>query len=418
MTPTSTPTAPATAGVTEHRGALAQVVLATLASAVGFWAWMIISPLASTYREWMSLDSAQQSLVIATPVLVGSLGRIVVGAMTDRFGARRMFVVILLLPVPAVIAVMIGGVLTSFWLLLVAGFFLGIAGTIFAIGIPFASAWFPPQRRGLANGIFGMGMIGTAVSAFLTPRLVSWIGYVPTHLVVIGLMIVTAAVVWFTMKESPSWQPSKAKLVPKVAGALRLPVTWQMCFLYGIVFGGFVAFSTYLPTYLKDVYDVGLAGAGARTAGFAVVAVVLRPIGGVLADRVGPWLITCFSLTAVAVLAFLVSLRPAGEIPTGTIFLLMAGALGLGMGAVFAWVPRRAPADRVGAVTGVVAAAGGLGGYFPPLIMGATYDPAARSYAIGLWLLVATSLVALVFTLIVMRPRRTSAEAGESPAEA
>lgn len=278
------------------RGGLFQVILATIASTMGFWAWMAISPLQQTYATEMGLDEGQISLMLATPVIVGALGRVVVGALTDRFGGRRMFAGVLLVSVPAVLLVALAGQIGSFPLLLVAGFVLGVAGTIFAVGVPFSSAWFPPHRRGLANGIFGMGMIGTAVSAFITPPIAEQIGYLPTHLLIAGLLVVMTVIVWLLLRESPAWSPSHDRLVPKVIGALKLAVTWEMSFLHGIVFGGFggfVAFSTFLPKYLTTIYDVDPLGAGARTALFAAAAVVARPIGGVLADRLGPKIIAC-----------------------------------------------------------------------------------------------------------------------------
>ena len=393
-----TPAAATVEPAPELRGGLGQVILATLASTAGFWAWMAIAPLQNIYAEKMGLDQGQVSLMLATPVLVGALGRIVVGALTDRFGGRKMFTGVLLAAVPAVLLVALAGSIGSFWLLVVAGFLLGIAGTIFAVGIPFSSAWFPPARRGFANGIFGMGMIGTAVAAFATPRLAQSIGYFPTHLLIAGVLVVMAALVWFFLRESPAWQSSRQPLVPKVKGALKLAVTWQMSFLYAIVFGGFVAFSTYLPKYLLTIYpdEVDAVGAGTRTALFAAAAVVARPIGGVLADRFGPKVISLISLAGIVASAYVVGQQPPEGVLTGVVFLLMAAAMGLGMGAVFAWVGPSTPPDKVGAVTGVVAAAGGLGGYFPPLVMGATYNATTNSYALGLWLLVLVGAGALV----------------------
>lgn len=380
------------------RGGLVQVVMATLASTVGFWAWMVIAPLQAIYARDMGLDQGQVSLMIATPVLVGALGRIAVGAMTDRFGGRRMFAVVLLVSVPAVLLVALAGSIRSFPLLLVAGLMLGVSGTIFATGVPFSSAWFPPARRGFANGVFGMGMIGTAVAAFATPRLAEGIGYLPTHLLIAGIMVATATLVWLFMRDSPAWTPSRQPLIPKVIGALKLPVTWQMSFLYAIVFGGFVAFATYLPKYLTTIYagEVDAVGAGTRTALFAASAVIARPIGGVLADRFGPKIISLISLAGIVSAAYVVGQEPPEGVLTGVTFLLMAAAMGLGMGAVFAWIGPSTPADKVGSVSGVVAAAGGLGGYFPPLVMGATYQTDTNSYALGLWLLVLVGAGALV----------------------
>ena len=393
-------------------GGLGQVILATLASTTGFWAWMSIAPLQKTYATSMGLSEGQISLMLATPVLVGALGRVLTGALTDRFGGRKMFAGVLLGAMPAVLLVALAGSLHLYWLLIVGGFYLGVAGTIFAVGIPFSSAWYPPEKRGLANGIFGMGMVGTAVSAFLTPRLAAGIGYVPTHLVIAGVMVVMAAIVWFVLKESPAWSPNPQPVVPRVVDALKLPITWQMSFLYAVVFGGFVAFSTYLPKYLTTIYpqEVDQIGAGTRLGSFVIAAVVARPIGGVLADRLGAKLIASIALAGVAVLAWVVSLQPPEGIVTGATFLAMAAALGVGMGAVFGWVPRLAPPDKVGSVSGVVAAAGGLGGYFPPLVMGATYNPVTNSYALGLWLLVVTALLALALALLLQR-RKASAPA-------
>lgn len=380
------------------RGGLGQVILATLASTVGFWAWMSIAPLQNIYAQSMGLDQGQVSIMLATPVLVGALGRIVVGALTDRFGGRKMFALVLLASVPAVLLVALAGSIGSYPLLVAAGFLLGVAGTIFAVGVPFSSAWYPAPQRGFATGVFGMGMIGTAVSAFATPRLAQAIGTLSTHLLIAGVLVVAALAVWFFMRESPAWASSSQPLVPKVTGALKLAITWEMSFLYAIVFGGFVAFSTYLPKYLLTIYpeDVDAVGAGTRTALFAAAAVIARPIGGVLADKFGPKIVSLISLAGIVAAAYVVGQQPPEGVLTGFVFLLMASAMGLGMGAVFAWVGPSTPPDKVGAVTGVVAAAGGLGGYFPPLVMGATYHAETNSYALGLWLLVLVGAAALV----------------------
>ncbi len=393
MTTTAETTTPS-----QLKGQLGQVLLATLASTIGFWAWMSIAPLQKTYATELGLSEGQISLMLATPVLVGALGRVVVGALTDRFGGRKMFALVLLGSAPAVLLVALAGVIKSFPLLIGAGFYLGVAGTIFAVGVPFSSAWYEPSRRGFANGVFGMGMVGTAVSAFFTPRLALAIGFFPTHLLIAGAMVGMAALVWFFLRDSPAWTPSHQPLVPKVMGALKLAVTWQMSFLYAIVFGGFVAFSTYLPKYLTTVYptEVDPVGAGTRTAVFAVAAVIARPIGGILADRFGPKVVALVSLAGVSILAYVVGAQPPEGIVTGATFLGMAAFMGLGMGAVFAWIGPSTPKDKVGAVSGVVAAAGGLGGYFPPLVMGATYHADTNSYSLGLWLLLIAATLALV----------------------
>jgi len=386
--------------VGEQRLATRNLVLATGTFAINFWAWNLIAPLGTSYAEAMSLSSTQTSLLVATPVLVGSIGRIPVGAMTDRHGGRTMFGLLTAVTIAPVLAVAFAGSIDSYPLLLLFGFFLGLAGTTFAIGIPFVNAWHPPSRRGFATGVFGAGMGGTALSAFFTPRFVDWFGYVAAHLIVAAALAVTAATVFALMRDAPDWQPNTAAVVPRLAAAARLPVTWAMSFLYAVTFGGFVAFTTYLPTYLKVVYEFSQTEAGTRTAGFAIAAVLARPLGGVLSDRWHPRTVVLASLTGCAVMALVVALQPAPEVPAGLSFLLMAFVLGIGTGGVFAWVARRAPAARVGAVTGIVGAAGGLGGFFPPLVMGATYDAADNDYTVGLVLLCLTALVATVFTFV------------------
>ncbi len=389
------------------------LVLATVAFAITFWAWNLIAPLGVFYASpgEMHLTSGQKSILIAVPILVGSLGRIVVGVLTPRFGGRVMFTALLLLSAPFVILVAVAGELKSYPMMIVVGFFLGIAGTSFAAGIPFLNNWYEPHRRGFATGVFGAGMGGTALSAFFTPRFKEWFGYFPTHIFIAVALLVVAAICATMMRDAPSWTPNTEPALPKLVDALKLPITWQMAFLYAAAFGGFVAFSTYLPTYLNDVHEMtDLKSAGARTAGFAIAAVIARPLGGVLSDRFGPRLITAISCGGAAVLALWMITKPPMPWLAGVDFILMAVMMGMGAGSVFAWVAVASPAARVGAVTGLVGAAGGLGGFFPPLVMGMTFDAASRSYTVGLSLLVAFATAACLFTVFGI-PRRESAEA-------
>ena len=399
----------------ELRGQGANLALATWVFAINFWAWNLIGPLSPTYTKAMSLTSTQTALLVATPILVGSVGRIPVGALTDRYGGRKMFTAISLITIVPVLLVTFAGNIDSYALMLVFGFLLGIGGTTFAVGIPFVNAWYEKSRRGFATGVFGVGMGGTALSAFFTPRFVSWFGYVPAHLIIAAALALTAGLVMTRMKDSPAWQPNIDPVVPKLKAAGKLAITWQMAFLYAVTFGGFVAFSTYLPTYLKTVYDFSITDAGARTAGFAIAAVIARPIGGILSDRVHPKFVVMLSLAGAAVMALVVSLQPPPELAAGASFIVLAFFLGIGTGGVFAWVARSAPANRVGSVTGIVGAAGGLGGYFPPLVMGATYDAEDNDYTTGLYLMSATCLLALLYTALALPGRRTRTTAPAGP---
>jgi NNP family nitrate/nitrite transporter-like MFS transporter len=376
------------------------LALATWVSAINFWAWNMIGPLSTTYAGDLSLSSSEASILVATPILVGSIGRVVVGALTDRYGGRVMFIGVSLASIAPVLAVGAAGTAGSYPLLVVFGFFLGIAGTIFAVGIPFANNWYEPARRGFATGVFGMGMVGTALSAFFTPRFVHWFGLFTTHVIIAVALAATAGLCILVMRNSPRFEPNTDPVLPKLKAAAKLPVTWEMSFLYAVVFGGFVAFANYLPTYIKTIYGFSPVEAGARTAGFALAAVLARPVGGALSDRIPPKYVVLTSFAGTAVVAFIAVFQPPPDVWSAATFITLAVFLGIGTGGVFAWVARRAPAKSVGSVTGIVAAAGGLGGYFPPLVMGATYNEVDNNYTVGLLLLVATALLAFGYTAL------------------
>jgi NNP family nitrate/nitrite transporter-like MFS transporter len=382
------------------------LVLATVGFALNFWAWALVSPLAPGLREELGLSVVQQSVLVALPVLVGSLGRVVVGALTDRYGGRLMFPVVSLLTVVPVLALTVA---ESYPLLLVVGFVLGIGGTAFAIGMPLLAGWYPPQRRGFAFGIYGAGMGGTAVATFTTVPLQDRLGEDTPFLIVAAALVAYAAVAALLVRDGPGRRAGGSAMRAS-REALRLSVTWYLSFLYAVGFGGFVAFSVYLPAYLRNAYDLATSDAGARTAGFVVVAVVARPIGGWLSDRWHPSTVLVGAFSATAVLAVVTAFTPS-LIPVGTVaFLGMAACLGAAAGAVFAFVGKLAPSDRVGSVTGIVGAAGGLGGFFPPLVMGTVYA-IDNSYAIGLMLLSDVALAAAVFTWL--RLGRRGVAAGE-----
>ena len=313
-----------------------------------------------------------------------------------------MMSLVLAVSAPLVLLVGVAGSMKSFPLMLVFSFLLGIAGTVFAVGIPFSSAWYPPARKGFATGVFGAGMVGTALSAFFTPRLMNLVGYMNTHYIIAALCAVTATISFLFLRDSPATANREVTpLMPKIIRAFKVKSTWQLCFLYSVVFGGFVAFSNYLPTYLNNIYSFNSEDAGARAAGFAAAAVIARPFGGILADKFGPKIITFIALGGVSALALVTAFQPDAEHVYGPIFLAMAALLGLGSGSVFGWVGRAADPKNVGAVSGVIAAAGALGGFFPPLVMGATYDAAHRNYFIGLTLLAVTAAVAFASAFLV-----------------
>lgn len=402
---TASPAATVAQPGTVPAGAWRALALVTIGFGVNFWAWALLSPLGPVYLE-RGL-TADASLIVAIPVLVGSLGRIAMGGLTDRFGGHLMFPLVSLITVIPVLFLGFVGQYT-YPTLLVGGFFLGIAGTTFAIGVPYVNSWFPPAKRGMATGLYGVGMGGTAISAFTTVPLVNSIGDAAPFVLTALALTVYAIVGWLFMRNAPTWEPSRKNILAQSAAVMTLKVTWQACYLYALSFGGYVAFSVFLPTMLQNWYGLEAADASFRMAGFVIVAVIMRPLGGTLSDSLGAARTLLISYTAVALAALALAFQPA-LMPIGTIaFIVMAAGLGLGSGAVFALVAQTSDPSVVGSVTGFVGAAGGLGGFVPPLVMAAIHA-VSGSYSLGIVLLLLATLGAIVVTLFVARGARAAA---------
>lgn len=401
-TPTGTPGATTPKESGPGAAAYRNLIVATVGFALTFWAWDLIAPLGSNYKDQLGLSSFQQSLLVAVPVIVGSLGRIPVGALTDRYGARLMFPLITALTIVPVLLLIPAR--NSYAAMLGVGFLLGLGGTTFAIGVPLVNSWFPPARRGFAIGIFGMGMGGVALSGYFTPRIAKHGENLP--FIVVAVALAAFAVLGaLLITDRPDRPVPTASLTTRLGKAGKLRVTWELSALYAIGFGGVVAFGVYLPTYLKTWYDLSPTDAGTRAAGFALVTVVFRPIGGWLSDRMHPATVTAGALVVVALLAILQAFDPS-IVPMGTICLLgMAAGLGAASGSVFAMVAQVTPQPQVGSVTGIVGAVGGLGGFVPPLVMGAIYS-AKDSYSIGFMLLSDLALAGCVYAYGRMRVAR------------
>ena len=403
MTTTPAPSV-AAAATSVNRSPWLMLAMATIGFAVNFWAWALISPLGPLFRDEGTLGTLSESdvaLMVAVPVLVGSLGRILVGALTDKLGGRLMFPLVSAATILPILFLAFFA-LDSYALILVGGFFLGIGGTAFAVGVPFVNAWFPPEKRGLAIGIFGAGMGGTAISALTTVKLYENLGAKSPFLITAAVLAVYAVAAWLILRDAPGRSAPTTSLMTRLSANARLPITWQACILYAVAFGGYVAFSVYLPAYLKTAHGLTPADAANRMAGFVVVAVIMRPVGGWLSDKLGAIPVLAGGYAVVVVGAAISAGTPPLE-GVGTVaFLAMAAALGSGSGATFALIARVTDPSRVGGVTGLVGAAGGLGGFVPPLIMGYVYGR-TDSYGIGLWLLSVTAALTLVLTLTVVR---------------
>jgi NNP family nitrate/nitrite transporter-like MFS transporter len=285
----------------------------------------------------------------------------------------------------------------SWGAVLAFGFLLGFAGASFAVGVPFVNRWYPPERQGFALGVYGVGMGGTVLGALTAPRIADATSIDVPFIIAAVLVGAMAVVFWMAAEDAPGSAQGKTGSMLASLSAFRGPGSaraWALTLFYFMAFGGFVAMYLYLPKLLVDVHDLSKTDAGARAAGFALLAVVARPIGGQLADKAGAKLVLSSSFIGTAVLAVVLALAYKEMVPLTIACLALAVFLGLGTGAVFKLVPEWFP-DRVGSVTGVVGAAGGLGGFFPPLVM-AIVKSATGSYALGFVLMAGVAAVALL----------------------
>jgi len=397
------------------RQAYINLVLATLAFDVAFVAWSLISPLAVQIKKDFGLDDVGKSALIAVPVLLGSLLRIPMGILTDRFGGRKVMSALLLF---TLLPIAFLGIADSFWTYILGGLFLGTAGASFAVGVPFVNRWFTPDKQGLALGIFGMGNIGTAVALYSMPALNTLLG---THaartaypafwfyLLPVGLM---AALFWIFARDMPGLEQPKS-LADSLGVLRRDRLAWILSFFYFLTFGGFVALGNYLPSLLTEWFKMDAAAAGLRAAGFTVLATLARPLGGWLADKVGGSRVLTGVFTAGPLgglaLAWLAS-SPSPDLALATIFFLSTAlGLGLGNGAVFKLVAQYYP-KNTGLITGIAGCMGGLGGFFPPLVMGLVKGQTG-TYVLGFVLLAVVAVCCIGLLVWMVRGQRVPAVA-------
>lgn len=384
------------------RGAYFALSIATLALILNFWAWSLLSPLGSNLANELTLTPVMLSFLLAVPVIIGSLGRIGFGMLTDKFGGKAMFTVVCLLTSVPVFALTFADDYRQF---LFTAIFLGLGGAAFVIGIPFVSAWFPPEQRGFVLGVYSMGNAGTALSGFATPRLADSFGRDTTFVIVAVLLVLMAAVFMIWGKNAPSWKPAKGSAITRLVTAAKLRLTWDLSSIYAVTFGAFVAFGVYLPVLLTVSYGLSLTDAATRAAGFVLLATIARPVGGWLSDKVGAKRVVIVALGSIVLLAAFVALQPTLEPQTTVAYLSLAFVLGCASGAVFALVGKLAKPDVMGSVTGIVGAAGGFGGFLPPLLLGFTYQR-MQSYSLALILLSVTALIVLIYITRRFRNKR------------
>ena len=333
---------------------------------ISFMVWVLMGPLAVFITEDFKLTPAQKGLLVALPILGGSFMRLVLGAMTDRIGAKKTALFGLGITLIPLLWGWLGA--RSLNELHVVGLLLGVAGASFAAALPMASRWYPPEHQGLAMGIAGAGNSGTVLSALFAPRIAQAHGgdwHVVLGYAIIPILLTFIAVALMA-KDSPDKPAPKS--VNEYLGVIKQADTLWFCLFYSITFGGFVGLASFLPTFYVDQYGLEKVHAGSLTALCVFAGSFVRPIGGYLADRLGGVRVLVAIYACVCVLAFVLSQLPALTFATTLLFVLMA-TLGCGNGAVFQLVPQRYP-RQIGVMTGVVGAAGGVGGFFLPTLLG------------------------------------------------
>jgi len=375
-------------------GAARALFLSTTAFAVSFAVWGLIAALAPTFTQIYNLSATEKSLLIAIPVLLGSIGRLFSGMLADRFGGRLVFSALLVFSAIPAIAV---GFSTSYTQLLLFGLILGIAGTTFPVGVGFASKWFSSEKQGTALGIYGAGNIGQSIAVFFAPVLALWFGDWRTVFFIFAAITFVWGIVFYIFARDASAAAQPKTLAENLRVLKTSKIAWILSLFYFLTFGGFVALALYLPTFLREIFSLSATDAGARTAGFVLLATLMRPVGGLLADKIGGAKVLVFVFAAIAALSLLLSFTTIVLFTVGA--LGCAVALGLGNGAVFKLVPQYFPKET-GTVTGLVGAFGGLGGFFPPIELGLVKD-ATGSYTVGFILLSVFALVCLAVNYFV-----------------
>jgi NNP family nitrate/nitrite transporter-like MFS transporter len=374
----------------------------TISFALCFAAWGLISAFAPAFRKELALTAQSTAFLVAVPVLLGSIARLPMGMLTDRFGGRLVFSALLVLVAVACAVVPLAH---DYNALVGYAFFLGLAGSSFAVGVGYVSRWFPPEKQGMALGVYGLGNIGHSAAVFLGPAIGAAVGRASVFHGLAVLAVIWAIAFYLLARNAPvSRRP--ATVADMIGVLARERLSWALSGFYFLTFGGFVAFSIYLPTLLRDQFSLSMTDAGFRTAGFVVLATLLRPVGGVLSDNIGGARV--LSGVFLGVVPFALLLMWHSIVPFTVGALGCAALLGLGNGAVFKLVPQFFPGNTA-TVTGLVGAMGGLGGFFPPLVLGFFRDRLNDVWP-GFGLLALTAAVMWGINQRVFVPRQRAAE--------
>jgi NNP family nitrate/nitrite transporter-like MFS transporter len=359
--------------------------------------WVLVGVLGVFIAQELNLTASQQGLMVAIPILTGSLLRIPIGMLVDRCGAKRMGTVlqgVVLLP-------LLGGWLMTESLvdILAVGLLLGFAGASFAVAIPLVSRWYPLEHQGLANGIVGAGNIGAVFAALIAPRLAEVMGWRSVFGLALLPVLLTLVISHWLAKEQPTHPTPKRRSGSLII--LRESDCWWFNLFYAITFGGFVGLASFLVIFFHDQYGLSRVMAGNMAALCILAGSLFRPMGGYLADRMGGVQLLSVLFSIISVMIAGVGLLPPLSMATTFLFLAMA-AMGLGNGALFQIIPQRFR-NEIDVATGIVGATGGLGGFFLPLLLGLLKD-LTGSYGTGLFLFALTALI-VVAALRVLQIR-------------
>lgn len=359
---------------------------------ISFMVWVLFGPMTPFVADQMALSATQKGLLTAVPLLGGSFFRPILGVLADRIGGRKAGLIGLSLTlVPLVLGWRTGHEL---WQLYLIGFMLGIAGASFAVALPLAGRWYPAEHQGLAMGIAGAGNSGTLIATLFGPRIAQHYGW---HTVFgIAIVPVAAVLVLYLLMAKDSPSRSAPKPWAKYGALLTQGDTWRLCFLYSLTFGGFVGMTSFLSVFFHDQYHLSKVQAGDITTVVVLSGSFLRPVGGWLSDKIGGYRLLLILLGGVAASLLVVSKLPVLVIAVPLLFIMM-GFLGMGNGAVFQIAPQRFSGD-IELITGIVGAAGGLGGFFLPSALGALKD-AFGSYGTGLFCFALLIMAAIVLLL-------------------
>jgi NNP family nitrate/nitrite transporter-like MFS transporter len=378
------------------------LAIATVGYLVSAWAWAMLAPLAPLLRDTLGLTAIQQAMVVSIPVVVGSLGRVPVGALTDRLGARATFLLVAAVTIAALLVLTVVVHRSVAGLMIGAGL-LGVAGTMFAVAVPFVIATFAGARRGLALGVLGTGLCGGAIGGLTTIRLVEVYGIAAPFVVALVAVGLFAALVVATVRDAPRRPSPDEELSSRFVAALRLRITRRGTLWNAVTSALFVTFSSYLPIYLTNAYGLALDRTGYAMAGFVIVAVLMRPLGGWLADRLSPRRPLIASLAILAGAAGAQAFAPPLPLVVTVILPTLAVALGIASGAILAQVAAVAPPMMIGRVSGVVTGVAGLAGFGSPLLMAASLNRYG-GYGPAVGMIAAIAAVAALTALTGTRP--------------